>query len=162
MEILNKENHSYITHYVPGAKCLVDCPISLTGLIKERRRTFNGWMFSSLNMFRSGCRMWKRKGSSFVRNIFLMILYLYLAIIWILFYCALGFFYAAFSVFIRAVLPSSSCISVTMASNVTENIYLIFLFIVLMLSIATKVRNAELGFKLCAILMGSFTLFMVY
>ncbi|CAI2380186.1 unnamed protein product [Moneuplotes crassus] len=162
MEILNKENHRYITHYVPGAKCLVDCPISLTGLIKERRRIFNGWMFSSFYMLKSGYRMWKRKGSSFMRNIFLMILYFYLAIVWILYFCSLGLFYSAFSVFIRAVLPSNTCISVTMASNVTENIYLIFLFIVLMLSIAIKVRNAELGFKLCAILMGSFSLFMVY
>ncbi|CAI2378973.1 unnamed protein product [Moneuplotes crassus] len=161
MEIVCKENENYLTHYVPGAKCLVDCPLSLTGLIKERRRIFNGWMFSSVHLLKSTCRVWKRKGSSFIRNCFLMLLYLYMAIIWILFYCMLGLFYSAFSIFVREVLPDDKCLSVTMASNLLENVYLTFLFIVLMLSTSVQVLHAEVGYRLCSFLMGLFSIVLI-
>lgn len=48
LEIIAKKNKEYIISYIPGAKCLTDPPLSLTQLIKQRRRWFNGSMFASL------------------------------------------------------------------------------------------------------------------
>ena len=48
LEIIAQKNENYIIHYIPGAKCLTDPPITLTQLIKQRRRWLNGSLFASL------------------------------------------------------------------------------------------------------------------
>lgn len=148
LEIIAKANASFIIHYIPGAKCLTDPPLSLTQLVKQRRRWFNGSLFATIHVMKSMYRIWARKWTSFIRNFFYMILYAYMILLLILSYIIVGLFYAAFSVFIRAVLPSDTCLSVTQAANVLENVYLIFLFFCLMLSTTVQVNYAETGFRL--------------
>ena len=41
-EIICKPGEKWILNYVPGALCLTDPPLTLTALIKQRRRWFNG------------------------------------------------------------------------------------------------------------------------
>ena len=53
LEIIAKEHEDFIIHYVPGAKCLTDPPMSLTGLLKQRRRWFNGSMFATFHVLTS-------------------------------------------------------------------------------------------------------------
>lgn len=160
LEIITKQNANFIIHYVPGAKCLTDPPMSLTELIKQRRRWFNGSMFATFHVLSSMCRIWKRKGSC-IRNIFFMILYLYMIVQTILSFILVGLFYGAFSIFIRTTLPSDDCLNIFKAANLIENIYLIFLLAVLLLSITVDVKYAETGYRICSFGMGCFTILMV-
>ena len=59
-----------------------------------------------------------------------------------------GTFYGVFSIFLRAILPSDQCLSVTRAANVLENIYLVFIFVTLVLSTSVRVEWAETGFRI--------------
>lgn len=52
LEIIAKANANFIIHYVPGALCLTDPPLSLTQLLKQRRRWFNGSMFATIHVMR--------------------------------------------------------------------------------------------------------------
>ena len=61
LEIIAKENCDYVLHYIPGAKCLTDPPLSLTALLKQRRRWFNGSLFASFYVLFNMYRIWKRK-----------------------------------------------------------------------------------------------------
>ena len=72
-----------------------------------------------------------------------------------------GSFYGSYSIFLRAILPSDECLSITRTANVLENIYLVFLFMVIILSTTVSVDWAETGFRVCSFAMGLFTLLMV-
>jgi len=91
-------------------------------------------------------KMWKR--SSCFRNIFFLILYAYMLVQMALSFIVIGSFYGAFSIFLRSILPSDECLNVTRVANVIENIYLIFLFIVIMMSTTVDLNWAEAGFRL--------------
>lgn len=161
LEIITKKQKNFIIHYVPGAKCLTDPPLSLTGLVKQRRRWFNGSMFATFHVMASMYKIWRRSCLSFIRNIFYMLLYLYMVILLGLSFIIVGLFYATFSVFLRAVFDSSNCLSINSTANVLENAYLVFLFICLMLSTTVEVKWAETGFRLCSLFMGAFTILLV-
>lgn len=161
LEIIAKQNKEYLIHYVPGAKCLTDPPLSLTDLIKQRRRWFNGTMFASFHVLGSMWRVWKRKKTSMCRNVFFMILYFYMIVQQLISFVLVGAFYAAFSIFVRAAFDSDECLSVYKPANVLENLYLIFLVGWLMLSTTVDVNWAETGFRVCWLFMGLFTMLMV-
>lgn len=72
-----------------------------------------------------------------------------------------GSFYGTFSIFLRSILPSDKCLSVTSTANVLENIYLIFIFMIIIMSTTVTVDWAEAGFRICSIVMGLFALLMV-
>jgi len=160
LEIIVKKENNFIIHYIPGAKCLTDPPMTLTDLLKQRRRWFNGSMFATFHVLGSMCRVWKRKGTV-IRNTFLMLLYLYMIVQTVLSLVLVGIFYGSFSLFIREILPSDNCMSVTHAANVIENIYIIFLLACLLLSTTVDVKWAEAGFRACSFGMGLFTILMV-
>ena len=67
-----------------------------------------------------------------------------------------GSFYGVFSVFIRSLFPVSACISIHDVSPVLENIYLIVLFIILLVSTTRKVEKSELYYQIAAIILGGF------
>ena len=100
LEIIAKEDNRFIIHYIPGAKCLTDPPMSLTGLLKQRRRWFNGSMFATFHVLFSMCRIWKRK-INITRNLMFMFLYFYMIVQSILSFILVGLFYGAFSMFVR-------------------------------------------------------------
>ena len=104
LEIIAKVSEDYVIHYVPGAKCLTDPPLSLTGLLKQRRRWFNGSLFASLHVLLNMWRIWRRGKSSFWRNLFYMVLYAFMITQMVLFFVLVGSFYGSFSIF------SQSCI----------------------------------------------------
>ena len=63
----------------------------------------------------------------------------------ILSYILVGVFYATYSIFVRAVFPEKKDVGIAIA-NVLENIYLVFLFLIVLLSISLKLDWAEKGF----------------
>ena len=77
------------------------------------------------------------------------------------FFVLVGSFYGSFSIFLRAVLSSDDCLSITRTANVLENLYLLFLIIVVVLSTTLNVDSAETGFRVSSIIMGLFTLLMI-
>ena len=68
-EIICNNYDNYVLHYVPGAKCLIDPPLSLSGLLNERRRWFNGYLFASFHVLFNMWRILKRGKWSFWRNL---------------------------------------------------------------------------------------------
>ena len=93
--------------------------------------------------------------------VFYMILYVFMILQMILSLVLVGSFYGSYSIFLRAILPSDDCLSITRTANVLENIYLVFLFMVIVLSTTVSVEWAETGFRVCSVAMGLFTLLMV-
>ena len=79
----------------------------------------------------------------------------------VLFFVLVGSFYGSFSIFLRAVLASDDCLSITRTANVLENLYLLFIFIIIILSTTLSVDSAETGFRVSSIVMGLFTLLMI-
>jgi hypothetical protein len=77
-----------------------------------------------------------------------MLLYLYLIVSVLLYFIIVGIFYAVFSIFLRAVLPSDDCLSITSAANVIENVYVIFLVLTLLLSTSVEITWAENGYRI--------------
>ncbi|CAI2368049.1 unnamed protein product [Moneuplotes crassus] len=159
LEIIAKENDNNIIKYVPGCKALTDAPSSLSSFIKQRRRWFNGSTFASFHVIKNMCRTWKRDNSC-LRNLFFMILYVYMLSNVLLGFILVGLYYAAFSIFLRSVLPSDDCISVSDAANVLENLYLVFLFFCFIICTAVKIQWAEIHFRICSFIMGLFSLLM--
>jgi len=161
LEIVAKKNEKFILNYIPGAKCLTDPPLSLTQLIKQRRRWFNGSLFASLHVISSMCKIWGRHSSSWMRNVAFCILYIYMVIQMVLSFVIVGSFFAVFSVFIRATIPSSDGFASSEPANIIEYVYLIFLFLTILLSTTIDISWAETGFRICSMVMGLFTLLMV-
>ena len=160
LEIIAKENNNYIIEYIPGAKWLTDPPLSLTDLIKQRRRWFNGSLFATFHVLYNIVKIRKRN-KSFFRNMFFIVLYIFMLAQTLLSQIIVGSFYASFSIFLRSILPSENWLSVTSAANVIENVYLIFLFFIIMLSTTVNISWAETGFRIWSVVMGLFTLLMI-
>jgi hypothetical protein len=72
----------------------------------------------------------------------------------ILSYIIVGTFYSAFSIFVRAILPSSGGHDPTKAANLLENCICLLLFFALMLSTTLNIQWAETGFRVISFLMG--------
>ena len=162
-EIIWKPKESYILNYVSNALCLTDPPLTLTELIKQRRRWFNGSFFAALHVISWMWNVWKRKKTLFeLWRILLLILYFfYMFTNMLLSYILVGSFYAAFSIFVRSILPFSNWFDVTKTANILENFYLFCLFIILMLSTTVKIQWAEGFFKFASVMMGILTLFII-
>ncbi|CAI2366835.1 unnamed protein product [Moneuplotes crassus] len=160
LEIIAKAHENFIIHYIPGAKCLTDPPMSLTGLLKQRRRWFNGSMFATFHVLFSMGRICKRK-TFFPRFFGFATLYIYMMANTFLSFILVGLFYGAFSIFIRKAFDNDECYNLTKPANIIENIYLIFLATVLMLSITVDVKWAETGYRMCSFGMGCFAIVML-
>lgn len=161
LEILSKRDEDFIIHYVPGAKCITDVPVNLTQLIKQRRRWHNGTLFASFYLLTHMCRIWNRKQETYIRNLALMVLYLYLFITVALSFISVGVYYAVFSIFLREILPSDQCLSITTAANIVENIYIILLLVALFMSVSVDVDWAERWFRTLSFLMGLFSCLLI-
>ena len=159
LEIIAKEYEKFILKYVPGCKALTDAPSSLSQFLKQRRRWFNGSMFASFHVMQNMCRTWKRD-DSFFRNVFFMILYIYMLTNAILSFVLVGLYYASFSIFLRSVLPNNNCISVTDAANVLENLYLIILYFCFIICTSVRIEWAETYFRIISVIMGFFSILM--
>lgn len=137
--------------------------MSLTKLIVQRRRWFNGSMFATFHVMKSMLRVWKRKKSfaDIMRNVLFMFQYVYMLVLTALSFLLVGTFYAAFSIFVRTTLDSSNCLDAFKPANFFENLYLIFIVACLLLSITVKITEAEFAFRLCSFGMGLFTILML-
>ena len=162
-EIICKPGEKWILNYVPGAICLTDPPLTLTALIKQRRRWFNGSFFATLHVILSMWSVWKREKGFFelFRIMFLLIYFLYMVINMLLSFVLVGSLYASFSIFVRAALPNSDCFNVTKSANILENFYLMWLFFTIMLSTTVNIVWAESFFRTTSVVMGVLTLWIV-
>ena len=79
----------------------------------------------------------------------------------ILSFVLVGAYYATFSIFARAVLPSSDDPNIFKVANVIENVYLVFLFLVIILSASIRLEWAIAAFWVSSIFMGIFSIIMV-
>ena len=79
----------------------------------------------------------------------------------ILSFVLVGVFYATFSIFVRAVLPSDNDPNIFRVANVLENVYLTFLFLIIILSTSIRLEWAIVAFWIASIFMGIFSVIMV-
>lgn len=119
-------------------------------------------MFATFHVLGSMLRVWKRKRTSFFRNLLFMIQYVYMIILTVLSFILVGSFYAAFSIFVRATFTSSDCLDIFKPANFLENVYLFFLAACLFLSITLDMNHAETGFRYTSMGMGLFIGVMIY
>ena len=161
LEILAADGN-WTVSYVPGAKCLTDPPLTLLGLMKQRRRWFNGSLFATLHVMSNPGKVTLSNcwGKSFCRNTFFLVLYIYMILINLLSFVLVGAFYASFSIFIRSVMDSSDNPNTFEPANLFENLYLTFLFLVIMLSTAIRLEWAIAAFWISSIFMGMFSILM--
>ena len=72
-----------------------------------------------------------------------------------------GVFYATYSIFLRAVLPSDDDPNIFRVANVLENVYLVFLFLLVILSTSVRLEWAMIAFWLSSIILGIFSIVLV-
>ena len=152
LEILAADGN-WTVSYVPGAKYLTDPPLTLLGLMKQRRRWFNGSLFATLHVLSNPGKVtlincW---GRSFCRNKFFLVLYVYMILINLLSFVLVGVFYASFSIFIRSVMDRSDDPNTFESANLFDNLYLTFLFLVIMLSTSIRLEWAIVAFWISSI-----------
>lgn len=158
LEIVAKKGENYILHYVPNAKCLTDPPLTLKGLIKQRRRWFNGSLFASIHVLSHMCRVWQRGRCSFMRNGFFMFLYLYLIAQMLFSFVSVGFYFAMFSIFLRSIFDYDVCLKHSLGLGIVESIFFLVLVSILLLSVSVDIQWAEIGLQINSCLMGLFAL----
>ena len=160
IEIVIQKGEDWTLSYVPEAVCLTDPPTTLKGLIKQRRRWFNGTLFSTFSVILSMWRVLQRKGS-FCSKLKFLVLYLYILISTGLSFILVGIFYVVFSIFVRAIFDNDVNNNPKKAANILENVYLFFLSLVVILSVSMKIEWAEIGFIVTSLFMGVLSLMMV-
>ena len=79
----------------------------------------------------------------------------------ILSFVLVGVFYATYSIFLRAVLPSDDDPNIFRVANVLENVYLVFLFLLVILSTSIRLEWAIAAFWISSVFMGIFSIIMV-
>ena len=90
-----------------------------------------------------------------------MFLYLYMVVQMILSFLIVGIFYGVFSIFLRATLPSNTCDTIDAPANAVDAIYLVFLFLVLLVSTMIEITWVENTYRVCSFFMGLWSIFMV-
>ena len=160
IEIVIQKSEDWTLSYVPEAVCLTDPPTTLIGLMKQRRRWFNGTLFSTFSVILSMWRVLQRKGS-FFSKLKLLVLYLYILISTGLSFVLVGIFYVVFSIFVRAMFDEDTKAKPSKPANALENIYLFLLSLVIILSVSLKIEWAEIGFIIASLFMGVLSLTMV-
>ena len=141
LEILTKRNEDWILKYVPGCRSLTDPPTELAQLIKQRRRWTNGSLFAAIYCLFNFCRV-NYSAHSKGRIFFIYILFLFYMAQMFLTLALVGSFYAVFSIFIRSMFPTDKCKSIYEVANVLENVYLLLLFVILIVSVTRKVEKS--------------------
>ena len=155
LEILTKKEENWHLKYLHGAKALTDVPLNLSTLVKQRRRWINGSLMASWYCIVNFCRI-KQSSHSCCYAFLVSLLFLYMILYMLLTVFLVGSFYSAFSIFMRSFYPSDECRSFNHLSNVVENVYLIFLFIILIVSVTRRADEAEFSFLVAAGVLGFF------
>ena len=143
LEILTKKGpQPYRLSYFPNCRALTDPPLTIEGLLKQRRRWQNGSYFASWHVVRNlFCRIWATDHRVW-RKIVVTLLYFYMTILQIFTFVIVGTFYSTFSIFLRSVIPDDKCLSVTHSANVLENGYLMLLLLCVIISITSPIAKA--------------------
>lgn len=120
-------------------------------------------MFATVHVLKQMWRIRKRRcsWSAPFRLFAYFLFYLYSVILFALSFIMVGLFYAAFSIFVRGLLPSKNGMNPTYAGNMLENGYVIFIFFCIMLSTSVHITSAETGFRICSLVMAACTVLMV-
>jgi hypothetical protein len=108
-------------------------------------------------------RIWRRKCTSFWRNIFLMFFYLYMVISVILGFVIVGSFYGLLSFFLKGSFPTTedNCYDSRNPAFVLQNVYLWFLFLILIMATTIEVTWAESSYRAASIFMGIISVLMI-
>jgi len=160
LEIVTKANNNYILRFIPGCKALTDVPSTLTQLIKQRRRWFNGSLFATFHVIGHMFKIFRRR-DSFIRNLFLLVLYAYMLLNTFIGYFLVGIFYSAYSIFMRSAYDSSYDQSLHKPANLIENIYLVNLVIIVVFCVSVRIEYVERYFLGLAVVLGGFMIFMI-
>ena len=155
LEILIKRGENWILKYVPSCRSLTDPPTRLSDLLKQRRRWTNGSLFAAFYCMMNFCQV-NKSSHSCCRKFIIYILFTYYLCNMVLTLSLVGSFYAVFSIFIRSLFPSDACQSFYHVSNILENIYLIVIFVILIISTTRKVNRSEEYYQVSAAVLGLF------
>lgn len=159
LQLITKQNENFILKYMHGCRAITDAPQNLSRLIKQRRRWNNGAMFVAFQVVFSMCNIWARK-HSFFRNIVFSFLYIFMILQLIISYFMVGIYYTAFRILLRSMFESDNCISVTQVSGIIENLYMLLIFFILILSAWIRIDWAEWAFKMFSVIIAIMSLFM--
>ena len=72
-----------------------------------------------------------------------------------------GSFYAVFSIIVRAIAPTNECKSFSNPANVLENIYLVLIFIILIVSTTRQVHRSAIYYKWIGSILGGFMILTI-
>jgi len=154
LEILRKASESWVLRYIPGAMALTDPPTSIIELIKQRRRWTNGSLFASWYVI-DHINLITRSGHSCLRQVGLMMLYLYMICSLIFSLLLVGSLYATFTILIRTFYRNDNCDEFGYAKTF-ESIYLALLFIHIMMAITKPIEKSRTVYSIMTVLFGIF------
>ena len=104
-------------------------------------------------------KIWKRK--HWLKNLGLSIFYLFLVFQNAISFCSIGWFYAAYSIFLREAFPSSRWSNSFEVANILENLYILSLLLLLFLWTSADVKHLNIDFWIFTFIFFIFTLLMI-
>lgn len=161
LEILIKKKQKNTLSYVPGVRAVTDPPKEIDKFIKQRRRWINGSNFASIYVLKNFGKINMSAHHRF-RKISIFILFLYYILNTLLTFCLVGSFYAAFSILVRNALDYQDPKAIYSIANNLENIYILMLFLILMLSLCKDVEKSLREFKIMIFLFGCFMFYTLF
>ena len=152
-------NKNYYIEYIPNSKWMTDPPESLPDLVVQRRRWYNGSLFASFHVLLYMLKIWHR--DNIFQNLKLTIFYVFMIFQNLFSFWAFGWFYAAYSIFLREAFPSSLWSHVVVVANILENVYILCLLLLLFLCTTIDVSNAKTEFWIASGIFWMFSLLMI-
>ena len=104
-------------------------------------------------------KVWKRK--NWFYNLILSIYYLFLVFQNAISFCSIGWFYAAYSIFLREAFPSSRWTNSFQAANILENLYILSLLLLLFLWTSADVKYLNIEFWIFSFIFSIFSLLLI-
>ncbi len=135
--LFSLEDEAYILKYVPEAKAKTDAPEKFAEFILQRRRWINGSNFALFYVLTIYDRVWKTKHR--IRQIFILILFIYYFLQSILSYFLLGTFY-----FIYYIICQKNFQKDSLATSIIMSVYLFIIVFCIIASLAIKPKRENI------------------
>ena len=111
-------------------------------------------------MFFLICGKFEKEETCF-NNFMMLIFYLFLVFQNVISFCSIGWFYAAYSIFLREAFPSTRWSNSFEVANILENLYILSLLLLLFLSTSADVNDLNIEFWIFSFIFSIFSLLLI-
>ena len=166
LQVYIKEQTGYTVQYIPDAKAFTDGPLSLTVLMKQRRRWMNGALFGTYKVLLNMGAMVScgRNDHPFYRQLLMVIFMIYLATLYLLQFLTVSAMFVTIMIFFdqlfKTILVTDSgnqFLADVYSNGILKKVffaaYLSMIFLSIFVSVALPIDRAMGYFRVVSIIM---------